>query len=133
VIVLAVGGLILVRVSGPLYGLLFPIDLPVPKGAHQIEHVKPGQGAEYWIYRTTMPGEDVAKFYEKQGGTCRYTPKPLETGVTTESSGPYGVAQCTGKKKGVGSGVGWEVYIHEGYPADEGPTIFRLYKYRGVD
>jgi len=123
----AFGAVILMRVAGPLYGLLFPIKLPVPGGAQEIEHVKPQKGPEYWIYHTSMPGLEVAAFYEKEGGSCRYV-RDL-AGGTGSTLGPRSVAKCVGKKSHAGLGVAWEVYIGEGYPEDEGPTIFRLYKY----
>jgi hypothetical protein len=130
VVALAGAALILSRVAGPLYGLLFPFDPPVPDGAHQIEHVKPKKGSEYWIYRTTQPGMDVAAFYEKHGGTCSFAPRPGdESGL---SSGPYNVATCTGQKKTGGLVTSWEVSIAEGYSEEEGPTIFRLYKFSEI-
>jgi hypothetical protein len=126
-VAVAVGAVILMRVAGPLYGLLFPIDLPVPSGAQAIEHVKPKKGPEYWIYHTSMSGLEVAAFYEKEGGSCRYTPVP--PGGVESTLGPRSVALCTGKKSHAGLGVAWEVYIGEGYSEAEGPTVFRLYKY----
>jgi hypothetical protein len=123
----AFGALILMRVAGPLYGLLFPIKLPVPGGAQVIEHVKPDKGPEYWIYHTGMSGLEVAAFYEKEGGTCRYTPEP--PGGAESTLGPRSVAKCTGQKSHAGLGIAWEVYIGEGYSEAEGPTVFRLYKY----
>jgi hypothetical protein len=123
----AFGAVILMRVAGPLYGLLFPIELPVPNGAQQIEHVKPDKGPEYWIYQTSMTGREVAAFYEKEGGTCRYTPEP--PGGAASVVGPRSVALCTGQKEHAGLGIAWEVYIGEGYSGAEGPTVFRLYKY----
>jgi hypothetical protein len=123
----AFGAIILVRVAGPLYGLLFPIKLPVPGSAQQIEHVKPDKGPEYWIYQTDMSGLEVAAFYEKEGGTCRYTPEPL--GGAESAPGPRSVAKCTGQKSHAGLGIAWEVYVGEGYSETEGPTVFRLYKY----
>jgi hypothetical protein len=129
---LLLAALILYRVAGPLYGLLFPLDVPVPSGAHELEHVKPDKGAEYWIYRTSETGESVAAFYEQEGGTCRYTPRPPgEEDFPVE--GPYSIAQCTGSKKFAGLGVSWEVYIHAGYSEAEGPTVFRVYKYGDVN
>lgn len=126
---LAVSALILVRVLPPLYGLLFPADLPVPGGAREVEHVRPDKGAEYWIYRTTMTGAEVAAFYEEDGGTCQYAPKPVNPDDPGDTGGIRAVAQCQGHKETGGFGLSYEVYIHEGYPADEGPTIFRIYKY----
>lgn len=129
---LALAALVLSRVAGPLYGLLFPLDVPVPDGAQEIEHVKPDKGAEYWIYRTTDPGDAVAAFYEQEGGTCFYTPKPVgEEGFPVE--GPYSVAQCSGTEEFAGLGLSWEVFIHTGYSQAEGPTIFRIYKYGEVN
>ena len=43
-LVLVVAALILARVAGPLYGLLFPAQVPVPERAEEIEHVKPEEG-----------------------------------------------------------------------------------------
>jgi len=132
VVGLLLSALILSRVAGPLYGLLFPLDVPVPDGAQEIEHVKPDKGAEYWIYRTTESGEAVAVFYEQEGGTCYFTPKPVgETEFPVE--GPYSVAQCSGTEEFAGLGLSWEVFIHTGYPEAEGPTIFRIYKYSEVN
>ncbi|MBN2305352.1 MAG: hypothetical protein JXQ72_12780 [Anaerolineae bacterium] len=135
--------LILVRVAGPLYGLLFPAKMPIPEGADQIEHQRPDKGAEYWIYRTTMTGAEVAAFYEQEGGKCQYTPhdNPSDQTDSSNSAAPatpaasvsYSVAHCAGKKESGGIGLGWEVYIHEGYSEAEGPTIFRIYKYSEID
>lgn len=128
---LLAAGLILWRVAGPLYGLLFPFDAPVPSGASAVQHDKPERGAESWLYRTALSGSEVAAFYEGQGGSCRYAPVP---GYVTDRSlpwgGPYAVATCTGKKQAAGLGVSWEVYIHTGYPDETNPTVFRLYVYR---
>jgi hypothetical protein len=129
---LALAALILSRVAEPLYALLFPHEVPVPAGAKVVEHGKPDKGAEYWVYRTSMSGEEVAQFYEKHGATCLYTPIPLEFDENSQASeaynGPYGVAQCSGSQHSGGLGVSWQVYIHAGYPDEEGPTIFRLYQ-----
>ncbi|MBI5958656.1 MAG: hypothetical protein HY866_07975 [Chloroflexi bacterium] len=122
--------LILLRVVEPLYNLLFPFEVPVPDGVQEVDHVKPDKGEEYWVYRTTLSGEEVAKFYEKEGGTCRYLPR--QTVFDDDGSpvpGSYGVAECAGEKSGGGVGVSWEVIIHAGYSEAEGPTVFRLYKY----
>jgi hypothetical protein len=129
VIGLLLAVLILSRIVEPLYALLFPFEVPVPDGVEEIDHVKPDKGDEYWIYRTSMSGKAVAKFYEKEGGTCRYLPKPAVFDAGPFTSGSYGVAECSGKKSGGGLGVSWEVMIHEGYSVEEGPTVFRLYKY----
>jgi hypothetical protein len=43
------------------------------------------------------------------------------------------VAQCIGTKESAGLVTSWEVYIAEGYSPDEGPTIFRIYKYGEVN
>jgi hypothetical protein len=128
---LLVAGLILWRVAGPLYGLLFPPDVPVPPGASAVQHEKPERGAESWLYRTAQAGAEVAAFYEGQGGSCRYAPVP---GYVADRSlpwgGAYAVATCTGTKEAAGLGVSWEVHIHTGYPDEAGPTMFRLYVYR---
>ncbi len=128
---LVAAGLILWRVAGPLYGLLFPLDAPVPLGASAVRHEKPERGAESWLYRTALTGGEVTAFYEGQGGSCRYAPLP---GYVADRSlpwgGPYAVATCTGKEEAAGLGVSWEVYIHTGYPDEVGPTMFRLYVYR---
>lgn len=131
-VVLVLAALILVRIARPLYALLFPVSVPVPGGVQEVEHRKPDQGAEYWIYRSTKPGLEIAVFYEQEGGECQYTPRdetldPLAPGVS------YSVAYCVGETKSGGLGLGWEVYIHEGYSAGEGPTIFRIYKYGEVN
>lgn len=132
VIGLLLATVILARVAGPLYGLLFPVEVPVPDGVEQIDHQDPDQGAEYWIYRTTRPGREIAAFYEDEGGECWYTARdealdPVAPGMS------YSVAHCLGTKISGGLGVGWEVYIHEGYSPQQGPTIFRLYRYGEVD
>jgi len=129
---LVLAALILIRVAAPLYALVFPHEVPVPAGAKVVEHINPDKGEEYWVYRTSMSGEDVAKFYEKHGGTCLYMPVPLQFDQDGQPSraetGPYGVAQCSGRQHSGGLGVSWQVYIHAGYSDEEGPTIFRLYK-----
>ncbi|MBP8972406.1 MAG: hypothetical protein KBH93_00910 [Anaerolineae bacterium] len=128
---LVAAGLILWRVAGPLYGLLFPLEAPVPPGASEERHEKPERGAESWLYRTALTGNEIAAFYEGQGGSCRYAPLP---GYVVDRSlpwgGPYAVATCTGKEEAAGLGVSWEVYIHTGYPDEAGQTMFRLYVYR---
>jgi len=121
--------LILARVAGPLYGLIFPVDPPVPDNAEETEHVKPDKGAEYWIYRTEMPGEDVAAFYEDEGGQCWYT----DYGSSRPEGTPYSVARCSGQHEAGGLEVSWEVYIFSGYSKQEGPTVFRVYKYGEVN
>jgi hypothetical protein len=129
-LVLAV--LILSRVAGPLFGLLFPADVPVPDGSQKVEHIKPEKGSEYWIYRTSVPGMEVAKFYEDEGGTCHYLVQT--TGDETRPEGvSYSVARCRGKSDSGGLTTSWEVFIAEGYAEDEGPTIFRIYKYGEVN
>jgi hypothetical protein len=124
VLVLILSAIILLKVGGPLYSLLF-LDLPIPDGAHEVDHIKPEHGAEYWIYRTNQSGIDVAEFYENEGGSCRYT-SSQESAIPDTS---YSVAQCTGKTENADVGFSWEVYIATGYSDDEGPTIFRIYKY----
>jgi hypothetical protein len=124
--------LILARVAGPLYGLLFPLDPPVPDGVEEVEHVKPDTGAEYWIYRTTLTGRQVAEFYEQEGGQCRYSLQGQSEDERVEDQS-YSVARCLGEKESAGLKTSWEVLIAEGYSDDIGPTIFRLYKYGEVN
>jgi len=128
---LVAAGLILWRVAGPLYGLLFPLEAPVPPGASEERHEKPERGAESWLYRTAQTGNEIAAFYERQGGSCWYAPVP---GYVADRSlpwgGSYAVATCTGVKKAAGLGVSWEVHIHTGYQDQAGETMFRLYVYR---
>lgn len=127
---LVLAALILSRVAGPLYDLLFPDPLPVPGGSEEVEHVKPDKGAEYWVYRTSKTGSEVARYFEKQGGTCRYTASAAPGSVPeTENPGEHSVARCMGKGEGGASGFSWEVYIAEGYTPDVGPTLFRIYKF----
>ncbi|NLX09088.1 MAG: hypothetical protein GXY36_05495 [Chloroflexi bacterium] len=125
---LGLAALILSRVAGPLYVLLFPVDPPVPEGAQTVEHSKPDKGAEYWVYRTEMPGLEVAAFYEGENSQCWYT--LTAAGDDPQTSGvSYSVARCLGQKDVAGLTTSWEVFIAEGYSAMEGPTIFRVYKY----
>ena len=135
VLVVVIAALILARVAGPLYGLLFPAQVPVPERAEEIEHVKPERGAEYWIYRTSQTGREVAAFYEREGGACQYSaqqPMPDEPDPRAEGVS-YSVAFCRGKTESAGSRVSWEVSIAEGYTNDEGPTVFRIYKFSEVN
>lgn len=131
VVALVFAAVILSRVAGPLYGLLFPIKPPVPDGAQEIEHVKPEKGSEYWVYRTTMTGEEVAAFYEEEGSSCSYS-VGRDQGEGRAEGASYSVARCLGKKESAGLLTSWEVLIAEGYDEQEGPTIFRLYKYSEV-
>lgn len=128
---LGVAVLILSRVAGPLYALLFPPEVPVPPEAEQVDHQKPERGAEYRVYRTRQSGQEVAAFYEKEGASCHYSPVP---DYVTDSSltwgGPYSVAQCRGSRRMAGLGVSWEVLIHTGYAEEDGPTVFRVTVYR---
>jgi hypothetical protein len=134
VVALLIAVVILGRVAGPLFGLLFPPDVPVPDDVQEIEHIKPDKGTEYWIYRTGQSGRDVAAFYEDEGGACRYTSQGSlgETGERVEGVS-YSVAHCQGRSESGGIVTSWEVYIAEGYPESEGPTIFRIYKYGEVN
>lgn len=124
---LVIAALILTRIAGPLYGLLFPPDVPLPAGAQEVERVEPERGAAYRIYRTALSGEDVAAFYEAEGSTCQYVGP-----VGEERQWRHGVqtiAQCQGSSISGGQRVSWEVYIADGYPEAEGPTRFRVYRY----
>ncbi len=124
---LVIAALILARIAGPLYGLLFPLDVPLPADAREVEHVEPDHGAAYSIYRTSLSGEEVAAFYEAEGSTCQYVGP-----VGEERQWRHGVqtiAQCRGSSTSDGQRVSWEVYIADGYPEDEGPTRFRVYRY----
>ena len=125
----AFGALVVVRVAAPLHGLLFPLRAPVPEEAQEVEHGTTERGEmDYWIYRTDQSGRAVAQFYEQQGSTCRYAARPIEI----RKDVPYNVAYCYGYEDGVVRSVAWEVFIAEGYPENEGPTIFRLYTYDRV-
>lgn len=126
---LALAALILTRVAGPLYGLVFSRGVPVPDGAVEIERVEPEQGAAYSIYRTDQPGREVAAFYEREGGACVYSAVPPAGDGAEPSQRGRGVARCTGQSDNAARGSGWEVFIAEGYSAEEGPTIFRVYEY----
>ncbi len=124
----AAAALILARIAEPLYGLVFGSGAPLPEGAVEIERVRPERGAAYRVFRTAQTGREVAAFYEKAGGACVYT------GIASDEGGAStgrerSVARCRGKQDSAARGNGWEVYIAEGYPAQEGPTIFRLYEY----
>lgn len=126
--VLVIAALILAQIGGPLYGLLFPGALPIPDGSEQVEHAKPDRGPEYWIYRTTKTGLEVARYYEEQGGTCSFT---AQFGAENQPapSGEHSVARCLGQSDNPAGGYSWEVYIADGYTGPEGPTRFRIYKY----
>lgn len=126
-VAIVLAALVLVRIARPLYSLVFPLEAPLPGAVQEAEHVKPGHGAEYWIYRTDLPGPDVAAFYESEGSTCQYM-GPLDNSLDA-SGGVRSVAHCTGTNKQGGQTVSWEVYIADGHPQDQGPTRFRLYKY----
>jgi hypothetical protein len=128
---LAVGAVILSRVAGPLHGLLFPPEVPVPGNVKVIEHTRDKNGDEYWIYRTTRSGDEVAAFYDERGD-CRYSPKPNLLPDSPAPANSYSVAVCTGQNRRGNSGIGWQVYINTGYSDEEGPTIFRLYRYQDV-
>ncbi|MBN1679122.1 MAG: hypothetical protein JW966_02440 [Anaerolineae bacterium] len=121
---LVLAALILARIAGPLYGLLFPLEPPVPDGAKEIEHVKPDKGAEYWIYRSDRPGMEIAAFYEEDNGRCWYSPQPQEPVEGASVS----IAQCTGYKESAGLRTSWEVYISE----ENGQSVFRVYKFSEV-
>ena len=125
---LALAVLILTRVAEPLYGLVFSSGVPVPEGAVEIERADPERGAAYRIYRTDQPGREVAAFYEGEGGACVYTAVPLAGTVETPQR-EHSVARCTGQADNAARGSGWEVFIAEGYSAEEGPTNYRLYEY----
>jgi len=124
---LAAAALVLSRVAGPLYGLVSGRGVPVPDGAVEIERVTPDQGAAYRLFRTGQPGREIAAFYEDAGGSCVYAAAPGEGDprLGRERS----VAHCTGREANAARGTGWEVYIAEGYSAEDGPTIFRVYEY----
>ncbi|HML20474.1 MAG TPA: hypothetical protein PKD09_02425 [Aggregatilinea sp.] len=125
---LALAALVLVSVVPTLYDLVFPLKAPLPEGVEEVEHAKPEHDAEYWIYRTSMSGPDVAAFFEEQGSECQYMATLGESSFDT-SSGVRTVAHCLGTKKSGEQTVSWEVYIADGYPDDQGPTRFRFYKY----
>ncbi len=131
VVALILAALILSRVAGPLHGLVFPPSVPVPKGVQEVDHVHEKNGDEYWIYRTSLSGDDVAAFYDERGD-CRYSPRPDEAPDAPAPVGSYSVALCTGQNRRGNSGIGWQVYINTGYSDEEGPTIFRLYRYQDV-
>lgn len=127
--VLALAALILTRVAAPLYGLVFPRGVPVPEGAVEIERVQPEQGAAYRVYRTGQPGREVAAFYEGEGATCVYSAAPAAGDAAQTPQRERSVARCAGQSDSAARGSGWEVFIAEGYSAEEGPTIFRVYEY----
>ena len=129
IVAVAFGALVVTRVAAPLYGLLFPLRAPLPDDVQEVKHGKSERGEmEYWIYRTSQEGRAVAQFYEQQGSVCRYSARPIEI----REGVPYNVAYCYGHADDAVRSVAWEVFIAEGYPADEGPTIFRLYAYDRV-
>lgn len=120
--------LILMRVAEPLYGLVFGSGAPLPEGAVEIERVTPERGAAYRVFRTAQTGREVAAFYEEAGGACVYAGALPGEGAASAGR-ERSVARCSGKQDSAARGSGWEVYIAEGYSAQEGPTIFRLYEY----
>lgn len=126
---LALATLILTRVAAPLYGLVFPRGVPVPDGAAEIERVQPEQGAAYRVYRTDRSGREVAAFYEGEGGACVYSAAPAAGDAAQTPQREHSVARCAGQSDNAARGSGWEVFIAEGYSAEEGPTIFRVYEY----
>ncbi len=129
VVAVAFGALVVVRVAAPLHGLLFPLRAPVPEDVQEIEHGTSERGEmKYWIYRTSQDGRTIAQFYEQHDSACRYSARPPEV----REGEAYNVAYCYGYEDGVVRSVAWEVFIAEGYSADEGPTIFRLYAYDRV-
>ena len=126
---LVAAALILDRVAEPLYGLLFAEGAPVPAGAVETERVTPEQGAAYRLYRTDQPGREVAAFYEDAGGTCVYSAVPPAGAADSAAEREHNVARCNGQSESAARSGGWEVFIAEGYSAEKGPTIFRLYEY----
>jgi hypothetical protein len=129
VVALAISGVIISVIAEPLYGLVFPsnpdTDPPVPDGVEEIAHHTPDDSAEYWLFRTSMPGAELVAFYEAEGGACWLAPRPDPLPAEGIS---YSYAQCEGQGQDDDIRTRWEVYISMGYSETEGPTIFRVYK-----
>lgn len=128
-IVLILSGVILIRVWGPLSDLLFPAEVPVPDGVQEVEHAEAAADAEYWVYRTDRPASEIAAFYEAQGGVCEYQSPPRPGDLVEGQS--YRAAVCISNPED--KDMRWEVLINEGYLPEEGPTVFRIYHYEGLD
>lgn len=132
IVALVVSLMILVRVARPLYALLFPLQVPVPEGVEEIAHEKPDNWAESWVYRTQQTGLEIAAFYRDAGGECSYVQDLLENEAAATPGQSYQVARCTGSSENAAESISWEVLISAGYSEDEGPTVFRIYRYEGI-
>lgn len=110
--------IILLRIGGPLYNLVFPTSLLKPDGVEEVEHNDPEKGTENWLFRTDQSAQDVVRFYEDEGGTCTYKPE-MESGRVD--------AYCTGET----SDYGWEVFISS--TSADAQTVFRIFKYDSFD
>ncbi len=110
--------IILLRIGGPLYDLVFPTSLLKPDGVEEVEHNDPEKGTENWLFSTDKSADEVIRFYEDEGGTCTYKPE-VEAGRVD--------AYCTGKT----SDYGWEVFISS--TSADAQTMFRIFKYDSFD
>lgn len=146
VLAVVVAGIIISSIAKPLLNLISPEepDIPLPPGAH-LEKVdeESGYATTEWLYGSTMPGCEVALFFDRHEGVdCIYTPlacpmgsdataaaeiepTPIPEGETASSSFSQ-VATCNKQVKEVASSYTWRVSIFDGY-SGEYRTKFRIY------
>lgn len=127
-IALLFAAFIATRICPTLSALVSPPEPVLPAGAVLQSHESKGT-EDSWLYKTTLRGCEVAKFYETAFGACIYDPS---SGCTDGSSGTADnvasqIAECSGRQAISQYHIAWRVYVSSTGEAGGG-TTFRVYR-----
>lgn len=113
---------------GILFSIVFPPSPPLPDDVIEVRHDNIDYGVDDWLYRTSMNACDVARYYEQQGGECRFTPHVCggEDESVTFGSATQQVAACSGEVSFNIFAYRWEANIATGYQFEDGETQFNI-------
>ncbi len=133
---LILAAVIMRNIISPIADLIFPasVDIPLPDGAKEIEHLKESKTAEEeWLYQVEGDACEISWFYQGEARSCQYSPgmcqmdeeqdKPILINPAPDAL----VAKCTGGESTEVTGYSWEVMVSTGSTGEE--TYFRVFLY----
>ena len=134
ILALLFAAFIAIRISPTLSALVSPPEPVLPPGS-----VLQSQGSDsigdWWLYQTSTPGCETAKFYMTALGACIYDPSSgcssTGGGGGLAVPGANEVAECSGHQSIGQYGVMWRVYITASYAPNNtsaAGAIFRIYR-----
>ncbi len=114
------------QVMGVLYGIVFPVQPPLPSNVHEISHENDDYGFDSWLYGTDIEACEVVAFFESENGSCIRAPGRCNASTIIDIDTPgQHVARCSGEQEFSIFAMRWNAIIATGDEVS-GKTQFRL-------